>query len=143
MGEPVGNDTLGAMLGSGCVGTNEPCPSDPSTCCSGYCAPLGGYLTDDMPFIVCSEYSLDAAMGDAGTDALGATLGSDSGCVKTNEPCPADPSTCCSGSCGPMGGYVTGGMPFVCSEASLYAAMEPVGNDTMVATLGSGCVKTN
>jgi hypothetical protein len=49
----------------------------------------------------------------AGNGTSGMTLGSGS-CKKANEPCPSDPSTCCSGSCGPLGGYVTGFEPFVC-----------------------------
>jgi hypothetical protein len=43
------NATRGALLtetGSGCVKTNEPCPSDPTTCCSGSCGPLGGFVAD-------------------------------------------------------------------------------------------------
>merc|ERR1712146_188582 len=100
-------------LCTGCLGTNEPCPSDPSTCCSGSCGPMGGYATGDMPF-VCSDASGEtryAAMEPVGNDTLGAMLGS--GCVRTNEPCPSGLATCCSCSCGPIGGYLTGKMPLV------------------------------
>jgi hypothetical protein len=60
-----------------------------------------------------SEETPGAAMENAGDVILGATLGSGS-CVAANEPCPKDPSTCCSGSCGPMGGFVSGFSMYIC-----------------------------
>jgi len=48
----AGDDTLGATLGSGqCIKANEPCPSDRSRCCSGYCQMMGGYVTFSMPLV--------------------------------------------------------------------------------------------
>jgi hypothetical protein len=54
-----------------------------------------------------------AATENVGNGTFEAMLGSGQ-CVKANEPCPSDQSRCCSGSCGPMGGYVTGFLPMVC-----------------------------